>query len=341
MAKDLPRLSTPKVQIATDESTHQNLFTVDFNGSGLDPLLVLSETDQVPLEKTSDRSGFILSLVKPDSEKSFSLRFEIKNANGEYIQYILQIDESQAFFHEILSDDQARRICIKNQFWIGMGLSVLSYDQKVQDLDASSKFSAVTPGSSHVDFRYYLNSQWGFLGTYKTAPGKIKTDSNSTLSSPNFNRKIFEVAFQWRSYGWMTQWKNMLFYPYLRGGYQMHEIPRIFIDDAGGSTLGSFRMNQAALGAGLNIFDRNKMFYEIYMNWKQPLNSEGQTITPGLHFDGAMGLGRSFGRSFAVGAFWHGHYDKFKYSTQQNGFENKGDTTLIFSNLDLKLGWIF
>jgi len=341
LSKDLPQISTPKVQVATDNETAQNLYTIDFNGSDLEPRLVLQDGEKVELEKSSDKKGFILSLLRPLGENKLSLKFEIKNSGDEYIEYSLEIDNQSARFQEHLTNEQAQRICIRNQLWIGIGMSALSYDQKIEGIDASSKFTAVTPGSYHVDFRYYLNSQFGFLGSYKFSPGKIKSNAASSIDSVSFNRTISEVAFQWRSYDWLKRWRRHLIYPYLRGSYQIHDIPRIFVDDVGDSTLGTFRTNQISVGAGVNVFNQGSFFYEAYLNLKYPTATTGINLTPSLHFDGAIGLGKSVGRNLNFGLFWHGHYDKFKYSTTRNGFENIGSTTVIFSNIDLKLGWTF
>lgn len=340
-SKELPLVTAPKIQVATDTEMGKNLYFVHFNGADLRPKLVLGDGKKVDLEKSSDSLGYVFSLMKPITESEFTLQFEIQNPQKEYVLYNLHIGKTEAQFIELLSEAQAQRVCIRNQVWFGFGMSAFSFDQKVEGIEAKSKFTSLTAGSLHLDLRYYPNSQWGILGSYKSAPGKIKTTESTLIDSNQFRWNIYEVAFQWRNQNWMNRWKQVLVYPYLRGSYQGHQMPRIFIDEVGDSTLDSIQLHQATVGVGANIFDRKSRFFEAYLNLKHPFSSQGQTTRSGIHLDGGIGVGTVIQKRINVGLFWYGHYDQYQYSVLKNGTENTGQTTLIFSNLDLKLGLSF
>lgn len=339
-ASSAARVSVPRVEVSIDEETRQHMYTVRFNGVALAPRLILTNGQKVELEKSSEKTGFILSVLRPGPEE-FVSRLAIQNAEKDVIEYTLRIHPGGAVFQEQLTDEQARRVCIKNQIWVGAGFSTLAFDQTITGIDASSKFTAITPGSYLVDARYYPNSQWGFFGSYKSAPGKITSSGASAIDSVAFDRKIYEFGFQWRNYDLLKRWRDHLFYPYLRMGYQYHQMPSIFIADDATASLATFQNQQMALGAGVNVFNRNSMFYEAYINYKHPFASSGATLTPKLHFDGAIGVGRALKSGVSLGVFWHGHYDHFTYAAERNGFENRGETTLLFWNVDFKVGWAF
>jgi hypothetical protein len=339
--KDLPKVILPKISIDDDPELNQKIYNFQFNGKGLFPRLILAD-ERISLEKTNDELGYYISITKPDTENEFELKFELTNSNDEVVIYLLNINGKQATFTERLSDQQAKAICIRNQLWLGGGLGLFMYDQFMEQFQAETNFNSIGLGSLHTEGRYYLGSEWGLIASYKAAPGKLEKSETTKISSTSFQWKVFEIGSQWRRNEWLTRKSSYLIYPYIRSSIQMHDAPWILLDSRGEGQLSNARFTQFSLGLGANIFNNQKTFFEVYLNYKYLLaNKELSAPGLGVHFDGGLGFGKTFHKKWTYGLFWYGHIDQFKYLTEKTSIVNSGKLNLLFSSFDFKIGYIF
>jgi hypothetical protein len=118
-------------------------------------------------------------------------------------------------------------------------------------------------------------------------------------------------------------------------------IPRISIDAQNVVSIETIESLNASVGAGFNILDRTQYFAEMYMNYQIPVSVKSYKLTPKLIFDGSVGAGKMIGKNLSLGLFWYGQAHQFDYANPSGLDTNPGSINFIFSNVDLRLGWVF
>lgn len=338
--KKLPTISTPTLRV--DADTESGLYLVTFRFRSAAKVSLKLSGDRVQPLTRSQSNEYHLSLSRPASGGSIQLDL-ILDYMGEITQYQLVADEegSSASLTPVLSSTQYQSICIRNQIWVGLGSSMFSYKQNIPDKGASAKFTSFTDGSFHIEGRWYPSKWLGLLSSYKNAPGQIKKGQVLDVEETRFNWKIFEVAGQFRKPDWLIEKGGLLIYPYIRTGIQQHSIQRIGIGSGNSVFFQEYNLLDFALGSGLNIFTKDDYFFEIYLNYKFPVSERNISVSPNLMFDGAIGGGRQLSKDLVAGVFWYGHWDQYAYGSGNTRDASPGDIRFIFSNLDIRVGYLF
>lgn len=339
-AKVLPTISTPTLRVDADVESGLYLVTFRFR-SAAKVALKLSGDRVQPLAR-SQTGEYHLSLSRPPSDGTIRLDLVLEHL-GENTEFQLTADEegTSATLMPILSAVQHQNICIRNQIWAGIGTSMFSYKQNIPDRSASAEFTSYSEPSFHLEGRWYPLSWLGVIASYKNAPGEIKSGQVLNVEQTKFNWKIFEVAGQFRKPDWLIEKAGLLIYPYIRTGLQQHWMQRIGVDAGNNVFFQDYKLLDVALGSGVNVFTKNDYFFEVYMNYKFPINESNIAVTPTLMFDGAMGGGKQLSQNLVAGVFWYGHWDQYSYAAADTRDPSSGDIRFIFSNLDIRIGYLF
>lgn len=339
-AKVLPTISTPNLRVDADVESGFYLVTFRFRSSAKVSLKLSGDRVQ-PLSR-SQTGEYHLSLSRAPSGGSIQLDLILEHL-GESTEFHLVADEegTTATLMPVLSATQHQNICIRNQIWAGVGTSMFSYKQKIPDRDASAEFTSYSEPSFHLEGRWYPLSWVGVIASYKNAPGEIKSGQVLNVEQTKFNWKIFEVAGQFRKPDWLIEKAGLLVYPYIRTGLQQHWMQRIGVDAGNNVFFQDYKLLDVAFGSGVNIFTKNDYFFEVYMNYKFPISENNIAVTPTLMFDGAIGGGRQLSKNLVAGVFWYGHWDQYSYAAANTRDPSSGDIRFIFSNLDIRIGYLF
>lgn len=339
-ALELPEFQNSTMRVEKAKASELYLITFRFKAEA-DVGLPVAENQAIDLER--DKDGFYnVSILRPGLEGEVSLKLRLE-AHGEQVLYEIRAPESGNYARLIprMSDSQNRRLCLRNQVWAGVGGTIFMYDQTIPALEANAHFGSLTLGSYHLEGRWYPSHQVGFLVSYKSAPGVMGRGEVQDVEETNFRWNTMEIASQYRSPNWMIDYKKLLIYPYLRGAFQHHSIPRLGIDPQNRVFFEQLEMLDLALGFGVNIFTQKNYFFEAYLNAKHPIYENNGSITPDLMFDGGIGFGRHIKKNFVLGAYWYGHWDKFRYENSGQRDVNQGNIDFIFSNFDIRIGYLF
>jgi hypothetical protein len=81
------------------------------------------------------------------------------------------------------------------------------------------------------------------------------------------------------------------------------------------------------------------------MRYQHPLTSGLglKEVQPVFIFDGSLGLVRKLENRFALGLYWYGQFQRYRYRAYDplNDADISGTQTLLISNLEARLGIFF
>lgn len=338
--EELPQFEMVRATLEEGEGSEVKTLAAQFRLKKDSPVSLKVADQVIPMEKDSSNTYHFILVEDPSKPRSQAM---LVISGKEPVQYNLSFDSktSTASLTPELTYDQKKRICLKNQAWLGLGMSAFIYDQSIASNDVSAKFTSLAPGSFQADIRKYATESWGFLLNYINAVGTVDRGGVEGMRDTSFNWSILGVATQYRRPTWLVESGNFIIYPYARLGLQQHALSRLAVDSLENKTFEKLNLTNGFIGAGVSVFDRKKYFFEAFLDYQIPLNAQGYAISRPLMVDGAIGIGRALTDKLVVGAYWHGHAHNFDYQAKSGADTHPGNVRIIFSNLDFRLGIIF
>ena len=225
--------------------------------------------------------------------------------------------------------------------WFGTGMNFVNYGQENPG-HSSASFSTIAGPSFYAEIGKVFDSNWGVMGSYKQTPGTVEL---AQINSADYTWNTLAFDYIRRTSEEHELLGGQFTYAALVGT-QYHMIP--YLDYQQGQrkySLAKVNMMTASVGF-LTQLQRAKWKYEWYMHYQLPFMSSGSTgefkVTPIFAFDGSIGASYQFRPQWRVGGFWYGQYHQYNFeSATAGGGTNAGSQTLIYSNMDLRLGYEF
>ena len=280
------------------------------------------------LENLSDEvSPTLIEAVKDDITYTYRIDLDLEKQHADIVPQLLQ--------------PRSEIVCLKNQIWMGVGVSLFDYDQTITAPGTTVKFSTANAISSVLAAAIYPSPNWGFLASYRNAPGNIDAGAVQGVSNENFNWSTGEVAAEYRDSSWLRTGHGLGLYPYARFGFQQHSEPRVAIDPAGVGSLRTIQMTTVFAGVGTNVFDQEKYFFDFYVDYQAPLQVQGYSLAQTVILDAAMGLGRAFAPHWTFGTYASTQFHQFNYAENSGPDQQPGKINFIYTNFDLRLGYLW
>jgi hypothetical protein len=288
----------------------------------------------ITIPYSHDENGMRIPMVfrLPDGAR-FSAYMQVK---------IIDEENLQAFLVPVVTIENQKGLCLKSQAWLGIGGSFFSYDQHIPESSTNAKFSSLTPLSISAELKYFATTSWAFIASYKSAPGQMKSGAASTtIPAKTFKWDILQLEAQYRPYNSVFAHNEWTFYPFVKFGAQDHQIPRLAIDDNDIASMETIHLTNAHIGLGLNAVDKSNYFLETYLNYQTKVSSTGYTVNPEFMIDGSIGAGKMLTKNIALGLFWYGQWHQLHYRANSGIDQKSGKIQYLFSNFDVRIGWIF
>ncbi len=342
-----PKFKSAIVRVDRDEDSQNYLVSFRFALENYKKVFVRSASGHEQELHPETKGTFYLSLIIPAQTESnqgqlhLQLRLVSKKGQSYFYDLDTSVDQVVAQITPRFTREQREKVCLKNQIWIGGGGSYFSYKQNTDGLDVSASFDSVKLGSYDLDMKTYPTPNWGFLASYKSAPGLFDKGQVQGVQQSDFAWTIAEVGLQYRRNAWLITKEKYLAYPYVRASVQRHSMPRIGVDGSSQVFIENIENTQGSIGIGANIFTKANSFFEVYINYQFPVSEGDYSLSPKLEFDGAVGFGRALTEHLSFGAYWYGHFRHVRYENPSSLDPDPGEVNFLFSNFDLRLGWIF
>lgn len=298
-------------------------------------------------------------LLEPDTAGKINISTQVKIPDDELKMTLLLAsevgDKSQNFnFNVSIKGDQVQAslspeltefnrtdLCLRNQAWLGAGISIFKYSQQIEQIDADASFQSFQLGSYSLEVKSFPRPGLGVAGNFKSAVGKVGPGQVTGVTQTDFRWSTSSLELQYRSLNWSRGWKSWNVYPFVKAGFQNHSIPRITIDGASQVGFDNIEQLNVHVGAGVNLIDNGKSYVETYMNYQIPISSKNYSNSVKFMFDGSLGYGYAVTQKWTLGAFWYGQWHSFDY-TPKSGVDTKpGTLDIFFSNIEFKVGYLF
>jgi hypothetical protein len=274
---------------------------------------------------------------------SAQVPFAVKDASGK--EEIFQLNFFVKAGKVIVSAKKPllkrpEEIVKKWTIWVGAGINYLSYAQSSYWSDELA-FESIDKPSLYFEVNYVVdqNMEFSLLGT--KAPGKSRSSES--------------LKFSQNDYAWLVSAIDMTYYlktPEIlksdfaslrsgpRFGLQYHDKPYLLLDESIDNTIkfGTMKILMATLGWQVRIPLKGKTHFVGFMRNQFFLSSNDQNLSVKKQtaFDGSVGLQDEITKKIVYGLFWYGQYQRmiFNGSTMQS-------EKLLFSNIELRIGWKF
>lgn len=290
-----------------------------------DPTIEVAEYEfqEIPFDQP-------LTLEKSDLTTILLIRLSIKETSKSQSgqEYLLLKRQKNGFYtvaKKFISDNQ-RSLCRKPTLSIGGALGFLSFKQIVTGVN-EVEFVKMSQGLS-FDYQAAISAKSGMSINGEIASGKL---NSGYIQNTQFNWLImgghyiynFEPSQKFSGYIYPSGWL----------GLQLHQLPFFFTESQVLKTETQNLINLSIGGSGL-INIRKGYTFEPSFHIQYPLSAsiKGSTIS----FNGGLLLRKHLSASSFLGLNWHGQYFDFN-----NGDAKYGKITYIFSNFDLRYGYIF
>ena len=83
---------------------------------------------------------------------------------------------------------------------------------------------------------------------------------------------------------------------------------------------------------------------EVFLRYQHPvIIGDAFEMSPNFAIDGSVGVIRQLGRRYQLGAYWHGQWHDYDYSTVEAFGQNpvSGTQSTFFSKVELRFGVMF
>ena len=226
--------------------------------------------------------------------------------------------------------------------WFGTGLNAVGFQQEVTG-KVKTDFSEIAGPSFYVEAGGIHQSGWGGIVSYKSTPGDVQIN-NAPLDNKHYewtslSADLLKRANDIRDFlGGHLSSSGLL-------GLQDHSIPFLAYLPNNSLSLKKINILNGSVGF-LTQVSRGSWRYDWLMRYQYPLSSSGAsgtefTVKPKFTFDGLVGASYQMMSKWRVGAFWYGQMHSYQFDSQDSNGHYTGDQNLIYSNLDLRLGYEF
>lgn len=229
-------------------------------------------------------------------------------------------------------------------FWLWAGIGA-NYTSNSQTVDGFSdvKYGRIKAPSSFFQGGFFVSERLGLDLSYKSTPGEAKSSADITVVNGEYNWQTITAEGLWRSDSELTDDSEIIW----RLGIQHHQIP--FMVPLGSSQIEvkQYTLTNISLGFDYRWAFDEKMRIEWMMRYQRPVGLTGDSGTslemqPQFSFDGSLGAVREIKEDFFAGVYFYGQYQNLEFSySDSNGTRFSGKQSLLFSNVELRLGFEF
>lgn len=289
----------------------------------------------------TEDGSFSFTFLAPGEQKIIvPLMFHLKLSQG--YELILELEKSgkikTAILEPVIDLEMRKKFCLRSRISIAGGITGFSYDQKISGIQSRlSYISSQTPALSLA----YNRSQSPTVEhafAIRSAPGLIKA-SSQFQGDLSFRWNVASYYYQSRSMDWIRGWRTYMLHPFLRYGFQYHDLPTVALQRADEASIKSTQLANPAVGMGFNIFTKKNWMAEVNFNVQYPIYSSTD-LGYNFMFDGAASMYFAITRELFVGLNWYGQFHQFDYSRGE-GLDRSGKIQFLYTNIEGSIGWNF
>lgn len=233
--------------------------------------------------------------------------------------------------------------------FFGTGINYVSYKQEQMDVgSANIDFDSFRMPSFSLGYWYSRGDQWDIFAEFTQSPGKTSFSGNAHIT---------ESAYTWRTLsaqGFYTL-ESLNYFKLPRSykgrvsfgtGLQYQLIP--FLEREGPNVYGLVEKEilMWPIGLRFHTIKSGDWNFDFYFRVKFPLSYGELNLNSNLAFDGSVGALHHFGKEerYMWGVFWYGQYQSYSYKNvvdPPTAKHVRGTQSLLFSNLELRLGYLW
>ncbi len=233
-------------------------------------------------------------------------------------------------------------------FWLGFGANFISSAQT--DTDGTDLSFQSTPSASHfLKVGGFVSKDIpGLEFSYKQSPGSVASSSDVSVINGQYRWETFasEALFLVREDEFDPAKLDKTVTARL--GIQHHFIPYFATQPSGSVDVRRNSVTNASLGFELVLGAKHKVRYEFLGRYQYPIVSAADggntfSVTPKFAFDGSIGIASNLNKNMILGAYWYGQWNQygFSYYDKVNSTSNSGRQSLFYTNMEIRLGYIF
>lgn len=303
----------------------------------------------------ADRRGmFDLRLRLPEGTAQVPVQITTPEGESRVYQLSLVAEEGSielAGEGKLRSSPYAKR---NWALWAGTGFNYLSYEQESQDTSLSIELTSFDFPTISLKVDRLITETFLFQATYNKAPGKATSSPAAQVAESEYEWTFFTADLKYFFPQFKRERANYMSEIAAQVGAQYHDVPFLSRSSTTDPTAITVKSNLIALGtvgATWLIHYGRYLLFETYLRYQFPFFSGSLfDVSPKIAFDGSVGFFYKWTPDWRVGLFWYGQYHQYGYSNHKDKFFEAnggggpnvgGDQSLLFSTMELRLGWEF
>ena len=226
--------------------------------------------------------------------------------------------------------------------WLGTGESYIKYDQTIPGRGAAAA-QQIRPGSQYFEGGYNSLNGFGGVIAYQGIPGRIDLD-NAPVAGSSYRWTALAVDAMMRKISsWRPRGEPVIYGA--RAGVGIQHTPFLFLDEDQNVVLRMNELTNAAVGV-LAEWSHARWRYYSLLRYQMPLSTRADgssafDVTSSFTFNGSLGTSYNFTDRIKLGAFLYGQYQSFDFTYVSPAITNSGTQSLIYTSLDVRLGYEF
>ncbi len=308
--------------------------------------LELSKDSVIQVDKTG---AFEMDVDLPIALAQIPITIQAPDGRKKNFQLPLQVTEDSAIVIDNASISSSPYSRKQWGVWLGVGANLLVYDQTISELSTDIGYQSFKGPSYFAKFYSVLSPAWAFQSTYNSSPGESTSSDAISVKQGEYNWVFYTAEVTYFPNHWKVSGRFSYLTEFgLQVGLQQHSLPFVFRSSSTDSTEATITTNSATLlsaGATMVIHTARQWFIESFLRYQYPLNSGSlYNLNPELAFDGSVGFVHKLKSNLRIGGFWYGQLHKYNFTEGPDDFTGNaisGSQTLLFSNLELRLGYEF
>jgi opacity protein-like surface antigen len=300
------------------------------------------KTNSGPVE--ADGNGYFeLSLDLPQGDVQLPIHVALKE-NAKSYQLNLEVHSKSVVLKSPTELKASPALVNGASIWGGLGYTYVNMKQDIGDINSHVAFESFRAPSLFIEGAYSFGSNWGLIASYKKSPGAVGSPEGQTVQTGEYSWDILTLEGRYSKSGW----KKMFFQKpakfYLRFGANQQTVP--FWERTTAQTV-DIKTNQvmmASIGGQVDYDYSEKWVLTSLLRYDHVTSSDSSLKVEGpFSFDGSIGAYYRFDNRWNLGGFWYGQYHswKFKHTDLVSNQEISGSQVLIFSNMEIRLGYGF